>query len=103
MSCQECARLRRKISPLEDADFTANYRLVEPVAWYATQGKGDKISIRLNDAWSQAFGTRANPHELTVLGRTLEALGWNRTYSNGLLRFTMGKQEYLDVYDTTRD
>lgn len=102
MSCQECDRLRAKLSPLEDPDFTAEYRLVEPVEWLRGQelvyDKAEAVGATLPDIFFMAFSRYGNNSEITKLGRTLLALGWSRTKRNGILYYVMGKEEFEHVY-----
>lgn len=86
-------RLRSKLSPLEDKKFTEKIRpLMEAVdfAPYERQYKSTKcVVLTPNDAWELLFpGEQYNLHELTVLGRSLQALLWERSYLRGNLVFT---------------
>jgi len=92
--CAECVRLRKLLSPLEDAGFTAIYLAAEPREWIDTQRATRMghahVRVKLVDLWQHTFPD--SPHTalgLTKLGRTLQALGWSRTKIDGLLYFTM--------------
>jgi len=91
MSCKECARLRKALSPLEDPEFTAWYLAHEPTQWLGRQRvlrKGvPHLRVSLPALWAESFGGDAGPLGLTKLGRTLQALGWSRTKIDGRLFF----------------
>ncbi len=103
-TCKECARLRKKLSPLEDAAFTAEFVAREPtlLEFYVqkTTLRDGALSyiVTLRPLWLAAFGTDPTPLELTKLGRTLAALGWERTKRNGLQFFCLPVKEFDEVY-----
>ena len=105
MKCESCERLRRKLSPLEDQEFTAAYLHVEPKEWILNEcerinyGGEPHIAISLPELWNKINPTEAPPStfDLAKLGRTLQALGWIRTKRRGELFFVMTPKEYSDV------
>jgi len=102
MECKKCEWLKRKLSPLEDVEFTARYCLRENFEWLRTQrgtrqGKS-AIVVRLRDVWVNTFNSVPNNVDLTTLGRTLEALGWERTRRKGITFFLMNCKEFENVY-----
>jgi hypothetical protein len=99
--CKDCARLRKQLSPLEDADFTADFSMVEPVEWYREQQQGGRYIIDLSSTWFQAFGTKPNNSGLARLGRTLQAMGWTRTTMSGHTRFIMKQEDFDYAYRRT--
>lgn len=94
-------RLRSKISPLEDKKFTERITpLLEGAdfAPYERKFRGKKcVVITPNEVWDIILPLeRPNLHDLTVLGRSLQALLWERSYLRGNLVFTKTLQEIED-------
>lgn len=86
-------RLQHKLSPLEDKDFTAKILPLLQAAdlhKFERKYKGGLCAVASpSDFWELLFpGTEPNMHELTVLGRSLQALLWERSYLRGSLVFT---------------
>lgn len=106
MTCKECERLRKKLSPLEDPEFTAAYLHAQPVEWLRNEcprmsyGGEEHISVSLPELWEKINPTDAPPSgsDLAKLGRTLQALGWVRTKRSGSLYFVMTPEEFADVH-----
>lgn len=103
MSCQECARLRAKLSPLEDPSFTADYILVEPVGWLKEQTgrrqNGTPIMIvHAAELFKAAFGHDPDHHDVMMMGRTLKAMGWEQSKHRGITKYIMEKEEFDDLY-----
>lgn len=101
LNCETCEFLRSKLSPLEDKEFTSLFRQLEPSRkWYASKVVGSKrgtiIKLTLPELWEAAFGEVGNMAEITKLGRTLLALGWTRTKTEGRLFFTLPLEELSD-------
>ena len=98
MECKHCDWYRRKLSPLEDKELTTRYCNRENLKWLATQlgsrQHKSAISVKLGDVWVRTFGTEPSVGELTKLGRTLSALGWERSRQNGLTRFVMSMEDF---------
>lgn len=101
MSCKKCDWYKSKLSPKEDKAFTAKYKAVEPRAWLSkqmiTRRGGYFITFDLASLYKAAF-KQSDPdtYQLTVLGRTLDALGWTRIRLNGSLFFTMSLEEFQE-------
>lgn len=96
-------RLQHKISPLEDKEFTDK---VLPRLKKAAKGKKMDphqrhykgvlcVVLSPREAWELLFPEESEPnlHELTVLGRSLQALLWERSYLKGLLVFSKPLEE----------
>ena len=103
MSCKECERLRRKLSPKEDPDYTASYRLVEPVEFIREKCCVKRNGVQMvvvapKSLFKQAFGYEGNNRELMLLGRSLRALGWEHTKRGGFQFFSMTLEEFNDGY-----
>lgn len=98
---KEVARLRGKLSPLEDKEFTAELKeyFAMPSVFMALQRLShlvrgrDCISARPGDIWAVIFGTEGNTREIAKLGRSLQALGWERGAKRGNLIFTIPVEE----------
>lgn len=91
-------RLRFKISPLEDKSFTEKVMPLMKEANlrpFLRKYKGQMcVVLSLSDAWGLLFpGKIYTLHELTILGRTLQALLWERSYIGGNLVFTKTIEE----------
>mgnify|MGYP003424468189 FL=1 len=105
MSCQECARLRAKLSPLEDPSFTADYLLVEPVEWLREQvGRRQNgvpiMIVHAADLFREAFGHDPDHQDVMMMGRTLKAMGWEQSKHRGITKYIMTKEEFDAIYPT---
>ena len=100
MSCPQCVKLRKKLSPLEDPSFTADFLLVQPVAWMRENQAVRKnstvktVNISAAECFEEAFGYEADHHDAMQMGRTLRALGWEMTKQNGYVRYVMDLEEF---------
>jgi len=98
MACKNCEKLRKKLSPLEDREFTTKFLAQQPLSWMQKQIRTRRgapvISLKLPSAWHATFGTEGNNHELTVLGRSLQALGWERRVQDGANFFQLSLAEF---------
>ena len=105
MACKNCERLRAKLSPMENKAFTEKFKLVEPIAYYkscTTQRRGeDAYSVKLSEVYRRAFRKPADNHQLTELGRTLQAIGWERMSKLGATYFVLTAKEFGEIYGTT--
>jgi hypothetical protein len=103
MECQECARLRAKLSPLEDPSFTADYLLVEPVEWLREQ-RGSRqngtplIIVHAAELFQEAFGHKPDHQDTMMMGRTLKAMGWEQSKHRGITKYIMTKEEFDATY-----
>lgn len=91
-------RLRKKLSPLEDrgvTDKVAAAMVGVDLTPYLRRFKGeDTLVLSLKEMWEALFpNEQANLHDYTVLGRSLQALLWERSYLQGGLVFTKTPQE----------
>lgn len=98
---QEVARLRAKLSPLEDKEFTKRVvaALAKPNVRHDLANFGAMIRGRLcisgkpGDLWVTLFGTPSNVRDIAKLGRSLQALGWERGAKRGDTIFTIPVEE----------
>lgn len=98
----ENAMLRRKLSPMEDPEFTrqlavelAEVDLMEFCRQY--RKGGEYIVVEPKTIAKVCFGDEApNLPLLTNIGRSLQALCWERSAINGRLVFVMSRKEYED-------
>lgn len=77
--------LKRAISPLEDPIFTAEIeaRLKTYEVPVRTLRGDEYYVISPVEFWSETCGGRPNRREVAELGRSLQALLWERTAING--------------------
>jgi hypothetical protein len=100
MSCPKCDYYRRKLSPLEDPAFTADFLLVQPVAWMRENQAVRKnstqklVSISASECFAEAFGYEPDHHDVMQMGRTLRALGWESTKQGGYTRYVKELEEF---------
>jgi hypothetical protein len=94
------ARLRYKLSPLEDRGFT---ELIEPMLRqldftdYVRRYKGGEyIVLTPRIVWDELFDEEPNLYDLTKMGRSLQALLWERSYLKGNLIFVKSTKEYIE-------
>ena len=93
---------KRKLSPLENKEFTAKFCAREDREWERTQ-RGNRqgnpaIVLRLHDLWVHTFNSVPTKHDLMTLAHTLLALGWERTRRAGLTYFVMELKEFDNEY-----
>lgn len=95
---KENARLRRKLSPLEDPVFTEKLKAalsgIDLNQFQRSFRGGPHIILRPNELWLMAFKTQPSNREMTVMGRSLQALGWERSALHGQRIFVMRQEEY---------
>lgn len=91
--------LRTKLSPLENPEFTTKLReaMDEHLNFYdyTRMFRGDEYFVL--DAltvWAQCFGTEPNNRQLTDVGRSLQALLWERSALQGYTVFVKKVSEY---------
>lgn len=95
---REVHRLRHKISPMEDVLFTT--KLKDAMAkidmdQYLRSFRGRMYyMVDLQTIWHECFNTTPNRHDLMVVGRSLQALLWERSALNGNLRFVKPVEEF---------
>lgn len=84
---KEVEALRRKLSPLEDKEFTKEF--IESskdldLSQYRRDFRG-KPHIVLDPVvvWKEVYGSHPKKCEVAMLGRTLQALLWERSALNG--------------------
>lgn len=95
---KEVEALRRKISPLENKEFTADLdKRMEKLGLskYQRDFRGaPHIVLDPVVIWQEVFGGRPNRHDIMVLGRSLQALLWERSAINGARVFVKTLEEY---------
>jgi len=101
MSKRLVERLRKKLSPLEDSEFTDKIkpRLGEAdFSPFVRSFKGVECVVLSPREAHRLLLDNADPdlHELTLMGRSLQALLWERSYLKGILVFTKTLQEIED-------
>lgn len=95
---REVHRLRHKISPLEDVVFTNTLqeamRGMDMSPYKRAFRNRLYYMLELRQVWDACFEVEPNRHDLTVLGRSLQALLWERSALNGVLIFVKPVEEY---------
>jgi hypothetical protein len=94
---QEVDRLRRKLSPLEDKEFTKKLALLlagkNLLKFKKKFRRGTYIVVTPRDI-ADLCGLPADMPVLTNIGRSLQAMCWERSAKNGSLVFVMPIEEY---------
>lgn len=93
----EVERLRAKLSPLEDKEFTpiVKQSMVD-VDWGPYRSKSKNVShvvIRPSDLWGLLFENEPHTQDIAKLGRSLQAMGWVRSARGGNLVFMIPTEE----------
>lgn len=95
---REVHRLRHKISPMEDVVFTSKLKeamkLIDMRPYQRSFRGRIYYMVDLGTVWAECFGTTPNRHDLTMVGRSLQALLWERSALHGNLRFVKPIEEY---------
>lgn len=95
----EVERLRAKLSPLEDRDLTIKVKAamrVNPLKAepYIPRGSHKPILLyRPADLWQELFNEEGNTRDYMRLGRSLQAMGWERSAKSGNLVFALPVEE----------
>lgn len=93
----EVERLRHKLSPLEDKKFTAKLVMLmadkDLMQFKRKYRRKDHIVVTPKDV-ADLCGLPAELPVLTNIGRSLQALCWERGATNGQLVFVMPLEEY---------
>lgn len=96
---KENAMLRRKLSPLEDPEFTKMLALrlggVSLLHYQRKFRRADYIVVSLHDI-ARSCDLSTDKPTLTNIARSLQALCWERSAIGGNLVFVMPLQEYKD-------
>jgi len=91
-------RLQYKISPLEDKDFTATLKYAMKDAdmrqFLKHRDGRSYYRVTAKELWMACFGENPSVQEATILGRSLQAMLWERSASKGLRVFIKSKEEY---------
>lgn len=98
---EENAMLRRKLSPLEDPEFTDELSRKLAIAdlnkYIRKFRKTPHVVVSLRDI-AKVCSLDEDKATLTNIGRSLQALCWERSAINGNLVFVMPLEEYDNVY-----
>ena len=97
---KEVEVLRRKLSPLEDKEFTQEFIKASAdldLMQYKRDFRGAKYVV-LDPVviWEEVYGGRPNKREVMKLGRTLQALLWEPSAINGNRVFVKSLEEFED-------
>ena len=94
---QEVERLRSKLSPLEDKEFTKKLAILlagkDLLKFKRKFRRGTYIVVAPRDI-AEICGLPCEMHVLTNIGRSLQAMCWERSAKNGTLLFVMPIEEY---------
>lgn len=97
----ENARLRQKLSPLEDKEFTAKLAVAlgkVDLSQYKRGFRGqDHVVVKPGELFFQAFGVEPNLRDVTNMGRSLQAMCWERSAKAGQILYVMPWTEYLET------
>lgn len=95
---KEVEALRRKLSPLEDKEFTKKFiedsRDVDFMSFARTFRGVRSLVVSPVELWERVYATAPNKHQVMVLGRTLQALMWERSALNGERVFVKTVEEF---------
>lgn len=98
---KEVARLRSKLAPHEDKEFTE--KLIDAMKGVDLlpfrkdmKFRGPHIVIKPAELWALVFATEPNIREIATIGRSLQALCWERSAYNGGRVFIKPLKEYED-------
>lgn len=94
---REIERLRAKLSPLEDKKFTEKLALLmadkDLTKFKRKHRRKDFIVVSPSDI-ADICGLPHELHVITNIGRSLQAMCWERSAVNGKLVFVMPLEEY---------
>ena len=90
MRCETCGRHK---SPLEDEALTRLLRESFPTRWakrhpYLHRGE-ESVMIKAAELWEHVFSEPCNVKQAAKVGYSLDVLGWERTYKQGILYFIL--------------
>lgn len=92
--------LRRKLSPLEDKEFTKRLAVAMgkiDLSQYKRGFRGqDHVVVKPGELFFQAFGIEPTLADVTNTGRSLQAMCWERSAKAGQLLYVMPWAEYLE-------
>lgn len=94
---EENKLLRRKLSPLEDPDFTKVLAIkLAPVdlKGNAKKVRGGQYVVVTPRQVARICGFQEDTRTLANIGRSLQAMLWERSYMSGELVFMMKLEEY---------
>lgn len=100
---QEVARLRERVAPGADEEFTERVRTAmmrkSPIIQLRGFVAGDTITMTPADIWEEIMDweTPWTTRQTAKLGRSLLALGWVRSYKSGNLIYKIKVEDYLNV------
>lgn len=95
---REVERLRTKLSPLENKEFTAKVKAAMDkfdLSEFRQQYRGSPYLVgRPGELWGALMDGEPNSRDITLLGRSLQALGWERSAHQGNIVFRIPLEEY---------
>lgn len=94
---KEVERLRHKLSPLEDKEFTrvlAGLMGGEDLGRFEKKFRKSRYIVVTPREIAEVCGLPQELHVLTNIGRSLQAMCWERSAINGTLVFVMPVEEY---------
>lgn len=95
---EEVIQLRKKLSPLVDAEFTKTvaYRMrgVDLLKFKRKFRGAEYVVLYPKDLYELLFKEEPTNRDITELGRSLQALFWERSAISGNLCFVMEVPEY---------
>lgn len=97
----EVKRLRAKLSPLENREVTRQLRPLITKDNMQPFISGKKYVVRPGDLFLRLYGVEGTTRDLSILGRSLQALGWVRSAMRGNLVFTMTVEEFEHVQESS--
>lgn len=109
MSCTRCAaleeevaHLKRKLSPMQEPKFTGELALkmanVDFSKYKRRFRKDEYVVLTIRNVSEECFGDpEPNAPTATNIGRSLQALGWERSALTGGLVFVMKLTEYKEI------
>lgn len=108
MTCDNCAKmqetidkLKRKLSPLEDPKLTAELSLklakIDLMPYKKTMRRGTYIVVTPALISELVYGRHPTSREASAIGRSLQAMLWERSALSGDLVFVMPVDEYKEI------
>lgn len=97
----EIKKLRSKISPMENVEFTEKLsealRSVDLSSYIRNYRGGRFVVISPSELYELCFNSRPNTRNLTEMGRSLQALLWERSALHGGRVFILSEEEYAEA------
>lgn len=108
MTCDNCAKmqetidkLKRKLSPLEDPKLTAELSLklasIDLMPYKKDLRRGAYIVVTPALIHELVYGSTPTSRQASAIGRSLQAMLWERSALSGDLVFVMPIEEYEEI------